>query len=233
MDPFKEAILSVIPILRAYAMSTTKNMDHADDLVQETILRAWSNKDKFEIGTNMAAWLFTILQNLYRSEYRKRRREIEDADGVYAAGLVFLPEQDGNVEMAEFREALLRLPQEQREALILVGASGFSYEEAAGILGIAIGTVKSRVNRAREAVAEILANGVSLRRPPPEPPPPPKEPQFAPRKKKERITKCIICGVTVNAKGLCSMHYWRLVNHGDPLAPVRKTHRSVHCEMAP
>ena len=125
------------------------NVDRADDLVQETLLRALANIDSFQPGTNMSAWLFTILRNLFRSEYRKRRREVEDTDGSYAETLKSHPEQQGRVEFEEFRAALAKLPPDQREALILVGASGFSYEEAAAICECAVGTIKSRVNRAR------------------------------------------------------------------------------------
>jgi RNA polymerase sigma-70 factor, ECF subfamily len=101
--------------------------------------------------------LFTILRNLFRSEYRKRRREVEDADGRYAETLKSHPEQTGRVEFSEFRAALGKLPSDQREALILVGASGFSYEDAATICGCAVGTIKSRVNRARTRLADLLA----------------------------------------------------------------------------
>jgi RNA polymerase sigma-70 factor (ECF subfamily) len=125
--------------------------------VQEALLRALANIHSFQPGTNMSAWLFTILRNHFRSEYRKRRREVEDADGHYAESLTSHPEQHGQLELSEFRTALNKLPDEQREALILVGASGFSYEEAAEICGCAIGTVKSRVNRARTRLAELMA----------------------------------------------------------------------------
>jgi RNA polymerase sigma-70 factor (ECF subfamily) len=129
------------------------NPDRADDLVQETLLRALANVNSFEPGTNMSAWLFTILRNLFRSEYRKRRREVEDADGSYAQSLTSLPNQSSHLELDEFRKALELLPTDQRESLILVGASGFSYEEAAQICGCAVGTIKSRVNRARSRLA--------------------------------------------------------------------------------
>ena len=129
----------------------------ADDLVQETLLRALAHIDSFEPGTNMPAWLFTILRNLFRSEYRKRRREVEDAEGRYAETLKSHPEQTGRVEFEEFRAALAKLPADQREALILVGASGFSYDDAAAICGCAVGTIKSRVNRARTRLADLLA----------------------------------------------------------------------------
>src|SRR4030088_1622853 len=152
-----EAMLGAVPSLRAFAISLSGNVDRADDLVQETLLRALSNINSFEPGTNMPAWLFTILRNLFRSEYRKRRREVEDADGRYAETLKSHPEQHGRVEFEEFRGALAKLPADQREALILVGASGFSYEEAAAICDCAVGTIKSRVNRARTRLAEQLS----------------------------------------------------------------------------
>jgi RNA polymerase sigma-70 factor (ECF subfamily) len=120
-------------------------------------MRAIANIDSFQPGTNMSAWLFTILRNLFRSEYRKRRREVEDADGSYADTLKSQPEQSGRLEFNEFRVALDKLPPDQREALILVGASGFSYEEAAAICECAVGTIKSRVNRARTRLADLLS----------------------------------------------------------------------------
>src|ERR671937_2918500 len=153
----KEGLLAAVPSLRAFAISLSGNVDRADDLVQETVLRALANIDSFEPGTNMSAWLFTILRNLFRSEYRKRRREVEDTDGTYAESLKSQPEQEARVEFMEFRAALAKLPADQREALILVGASGFSYEETAEICGCAVGTVKSRVNRARVKLAELLS----------------------------------------------------------------------------
>ena len=153
----REAMLAAVPSLRAFAISLSGNVDRADDLVQEALLRAWANLDSFEPGTNMSAWLFTILRNLFRSEYRKRRREVEDADGSYAATLTSQPEQHSRIEYAELRGALGKLPDDQREALILVGASGFSYEEAATICGCAVGTIKSRVNRARHRLAELMS----------------------------------------------------------------------------
>jgi RNA polymerase sigma-70 factor, ECF subfamily len=153
----REGILATIPSLRAFAISLSGNVDRADDLVQETLLRALANIDSFEPGTNLPAWLFTILRNLFRSEYRKRRREVEDSDGRFAETLKTHPEQNSHVEFQEFQQALAKLPPDQREALILIGASGFSYEETAEICGCAVGTVKSRVNRARVKLAELLA----------------------------------------------------------------------------
>lgn len=153
----RDAMLSAVPSLRAFAISLCGNVDRADDLVQETLLRAWANIHSFEPGTNMSAWLFTILRNLFRSEYRKRRREVADGDGAYAESMKTQPEQSSRVEFEEFRTALNKLPTDQREALILVGASGFSYEEAAEICGCAVGTIKSRVNRARTRLAELMS----------------------------------------------------------------------------
>jgi RNA polymerase sigma-70 factor (ECF subfamily) len=156
-DQTRDSILAAIPNLRAFAISLSGNVDRADDLVQETILRALANIDSFRPGTNMPAWLFTILRNLFRSEYRKRRREVEDATGMYAESMKSQPEQASRLEFEELRTALAQLPDDQREAVILVGASGFSYEEAAAICGCAVGTIKSRVNRARNRLAELMS----------------------------------------------------------------------------
>jgi RNA polymerase sigma-70 factor (ECF subfamily) len=156
-ESVRQAVLNAVPSLRAFAISLCGNVDRADDLVQETLLRALANINSFQPGTNMSAWLFTILRNHFRSEYRKRRREVEDADGSYAETLKSHPEQHGRMEMSEFKTALAQLPSDQREALVLVGASGFSYEEAANICGCAVGTIKSRVNRARTRLAELMA----------------------------------------------------------------------------
>jgi RNA polymerase sigma-70 factor, ECF subfamily len=151
-----DEIVEVIPNLRAFARSLVSNPAQADDLVQGALARALANLDKFETGTNLRAWMFTILRNLYYSELRKRRREVEDIDGGYAATLASQPNQIPALELKDFREALATLPAEQREALILIGASGFSYEDAARICGCAIGTMKSRVNRGRNRLAELL-----------------------------------------------------------------------------
>ena len=156
-DSLRDDILASVPSLRAFAISLSGNGDRADDLVQETLLRALANIDSFQPGSNLPAWLFTILRNLFRSEYRKRRREVEDTDGTYAESLKSHPEQHSRVEFDEFRAALGKLPPDQREALILVGASGFSYEEAAAICDCAVGTIKSRVNRARTRLSDLLS----------------------------------------------------------------------------
>ena len=153
----RDAMLAAVPSLRAFAISLSGNIDRADDLVQETLLRAIANIDSFQPGTNMSAWMFTILRNQFLTTYRKRRREVEDTDGSYAESLKSHPEQSSRLEFQEFRTALGKLPPDQREALILVGASGFSYEEAASICDCAVGTIKSRVNRARTRLADLLS----------------------------------------------------------------------------
>ena len=119
-------------------------------------MKAWAKFDTFQEGTNLRAWLFTILRNEFYSQVRKRGREVEDAEGTYAARLASQPAQGGHMDMRDFREALSELPADQREALILVGASGFSYEEAAEICECAVGTIKSRVSRARTRLTELL-----------------------------------------------------------------------------
>ena len=151
-----EQIVEVIPNLRAFARSLASNPAQADDLVQGALTRALGNLDKFEAGTNLRAWMFTILRNLFYSELRKRRREVEDGDGGYAAMLSSQPNQVAALELKDFRKALAKLPPEQREALILIGASGFSYEDAARICDCAVGTMKSRVNRGRNRLADLL-----------------------------------------------------------------------------
>jgi RNA polymerase sigma-70 factor (ECF subfamily) len=157
----KADLLGAIPNLRAFAVSLCGNPDRADDLVQETLVKAWSNLGSFVEGTNMPAWLFTILRNIYYSEYRKRRREVSDSEGTIAARLATAPAQNGHMDFLDFREALQKLPADQREALVLIGASGMSYEEAAGICNCAVGTMKSRVNRARNRLIELLSIGSS------------------------------------------------------------------------
>ena len=157
LDPaMQNQVLGAVPSLRAFAISLCGNIDRADDLVQETLLRALTYIDLFEPGTNLLAWLITILRNIYLSEYRKRRREMEDVDQRYAGTLKSHPEQTGRIEFEELRQGLAKLPAEQREALILVGASGFSYDEAGAICGCPAGTVKSRVSRARARLADLL-----------------------------------------------------------------------------
>ena len=157
-DPaFMAALMEAVPHLRAFALSRTRNVDRAEDLVQETILKAWDKRASFEPGTHLIAWLFTILRNQHYSEHRKLRREVEDVDGIYAAGLVAMPEQVGRLEIQDLSVALNKLSPEHREAILLVGVQGLSYEDAAGAMGVAVGTAKSRVNRARKHLAEFLS----------------------------------------------------------------------------
>ena len=156
---FKDGLIREIPSLRAFAASLSGSMQLADDLVQDTLLKAWSNAEKFEPGTSLRAWLFTILRNTYYSLYRKRGREVQDSEGTYAERMATQGNQESHLDLADFRKALAKLPEEQREVLIMVGATGLSYEEAAEICGVAIGTIKSRVNRARTKLAELLSIG--------------------------------------------------------------------------
>jgi RNA polymerase sigma-70 factor (ECF subfamily) len=154
-DP-KNELVEHLPALRAFALSLTRNGATADDMVQDTVVKAWSNIDKFAAGTNMRAWLFTILRNTYYSSRRKLKREVADVDGTFTASLAVKPDHDGRMQLTDFKKAFETLPDEQREALILVGASGFSYEEAAEMCGVAVGTIKSRANRARARLTELL-----------------------------------------------------------------------------
>lgn len=155
----RQLLVDAIPNLRAFALSLTGDPSLAADLVQETLLKAWSHRDSFKEGTNLKAWLLTILRNTYFSGLRKSRREVQDVEGAAAANLVSAPEQLGHLDFEDFRLAMQQLSADQREALILVGAEGFTYEEAAAITGCAIGTVKSRVNRARLRLAELMSVG--------------------------------------------------------------------------
>jgi RNA polymerase sigma-70 factor, ECF subfamily len=154
-DP-KDEIVTHLKPMRAFALSLTRDISRADDLVQDTVVKAWTNIDKFQPGTNMRAWLFTILRNTFYSERRKARREVSDSEGVLTEQIAEKPSHDGRLALADFRRAFEKLPDEQREALILVGAEGFSYEDAAGMCGCAVGTIKSRANRGRRKLAEIL-----------------------------------------------------------------------------
>lgn len=153
---WRDDVVSLIPALRAFAWSLSHNGSDADDLVQDTLIKAWSNRDRFEPGTNLRAWLFTILRNTYYTNLLRRRREVRDETGEYADTLTTPPTQDWSVAMRALQAALQQLPDEHREALILVGAAGLSYEEAAEICGCALGTIKSRVNRARARLLKIM-----------------------------------------------------------------------------
>ena len=153
---WRNSVVALIPALRAFAWSLSHNASDADDLVQDTLIKAWTHRDKFEPGTNLRAWLFTILRNTYYTAAVRRRREVRDEAGKYAATLSTGPTQDWSMAMRSLQAALALLPDEHREALILVGAAGLTYEEAAEVCGCALGTIKSRVNRARNRLLKLM-----------------------------------------------------------------------------
>ncbi len=155
-ESFRSEIIAMTPRLYNFAMSLTKNPSAADDLVQDTFLRAWRSRARFTVGTNLGAWLFTIMRNAFYSRHRKEVREIADSDGDYADRLAAAPEQSGHVDLLDAQTALTKLPLPMRQALILVAIENLSYEEAATVMNCRIGTVKSRVWRAREQLAQIL-----------------------------------------------------------------------------
>jgi RNA polymerase sigma-70 factor (ECF subfamily) len=152
-----EELLEHTSHLRAFAISLCGDKDYGDDLVQETLTKAIANIDSFKPGTNMRSWLFTILRNTYFTQLRRARHEVRDADGAMAASLSSQPPQEPHLDFQDFERALALLNEEQREALILIGAAGFSYDEAAEIAGCSSGTVKSRVNRARTKLSQMLS----------------------------------------------------------------------------
>ena len=153
---WRDQVVAMIPALRAFAWSVSRNGSDADDLVQDTLIKAWSHRDKFEPGTNLRAWLFTILRNSYSTAVVRRRREVRDEDDQHAKSLASAPTQEWGLTMRALKAALNQLPVEHREALVLVGAAGLSYEEAAEICGCALGTIKSRVNRARNRLLKLM-----------------------------------------------------------------------------
>jgi RNA polymerase sigma-70 factor (ECF subfamily) len=161
---FKRDLTGVVPHLRAFARGLCGRPDLADDLVQETLLKAWAAQDRFEPGTSMRAWTFVILRNAYLTDMRRNRFRGEYDEGVAERILTAPAGQEEPIHLSDLHRALLTLPAERREALLLVGAGGFSYEEAAAICGCAVGTIKSRVGRARAALSEMLANGAIPRR---------------------------------------------------------------------
>jgi RNA polymerase sigma-70 factor (ECF subfamily) len=154
---FREQLIGIIPSLRAFALSLCGTRDMADDLVQEALTKAWASQDSYHPGTNFKAWIFTILRNHYFSQRRKAGREISDLDGAMLDTAAVQPEQEGRFDLTELTKALNLLPAEQREAIILVTAEGLSYEEAAQICGCAVGTIKSRINRARKKLGEAMS----------------------------------------------------------------------------
>ena len=161
---FKRELTAVIPHLRAFARGLCGRPDLADDLVQETLLKAWAAQDRFEPGTSMRAWTFVILRNAYLTDMRRNRFRADYDEVVAERILVAPPGQEAPLHLSDMHRALLTLPPERREALLLVGAGGFSYEEAAQICQCAVGTIKSRVGRARAALAQMIESGQLPRR---------------------------------------------------------------------
>ncbi|WP_298469489.1 sigma-70 family RNA polymerase sigma factor [uncultured Erythrobacter sp.] len=156
---FKRELTEVVPHLRAFARGLCGRPDMADDLVQEALLKAWAAQDRFEPGTSMRAWTFVILRNAYLTDMRRNRFRGEYDEGVAERILTAPAGQEEPIHLSDMHRALLTLPPERREALLLVGAGGFSYEEAAQICGCAVGTIKSRVGRARATLNSMLAEG--------------------------------------------------------------------------
>ena len=161
---FKRELTEVVPHLRAFARGLCGRPDMADDLVQEALLKAWAAQDRFEPGTSMRAWTFVILRNAYLTDMRRNRFRGEYDETVAERILTAPAGQEEPIHLSDMHRALLTLPPERREALLLVGAGGFSYEEAAEICGCAVGTIKSRVGRARAALSEMLEEGQVPRR---------------------------------------------------------------------
>jgi RNA polymerase sigma-70 factor (ECF subfamily) len=161
-DRFEEELLAAVPFMRAFGRTLTGDAEQAEDLAQETVLQAWRCRGQFRPGTNLRAWLSTILRNRFYSSQRRRKwRADYDADSIERT-LMAPDDPSANVELEDVRRALSLLPDFQREALILVGAGGLSYEEVSQIMGCPVGTVKSRVRRARDELQEILFDGRRL-----------------------------------------------------------------------
>lgn len=156
---FKRELTEVVPHLRAFARGLCGRPDMADDLVQEALLKAWAAQERFEPGTSMRAWTFVILRNAYLTDMRRNRFRGEYDETVAERILTAPAGQEEPIHLSDLHRALLTLPPERREALLLVGAGGFSYEEAANICGCAVGTIKSRVGRARAALSSMMEDG--------------------------------------------------------------------------
>jgi len=154
-DPYWSSVTALIPQLRGYAIALTRSSTEADDLVQEALTRAWRFREGFD-GANLKAWLFKILRNCFHTEIASRKGVVQDVDGRFAAQLVHGPEQDWYMEYRDLLEAIARLTPLCREALLLVAASGLSYEEAGHVAGCPVGTMKSRVNRARAQLLVLM-----------------------------------------------------------------------------
>ena len=158
-EAFKRELVKLIPHLRAFARTLAGDPASADDLAQDAMMKAWDARSSFQMGTNMKAWTFMILRNQFYSEKRRSWRQTQLDQEAAERTLVAVDDPEAPVALDELRQALTTLPEEQREALILVGAGGFAYEEAAKICNCAVGTVKSRVSRARRAVQALLEQG--------------------------------------------------------------------------
>lgn len=158
---FRVALVELLPHLRAFARGLCGQTEKADDLVQDAVMRAWSSRAAFKPGTNLKAWVFTIARNHFLNELRRSRRESQLEEGQAETMLVARPSQEDGLHMSDLQRALDRLPPERREALLLVGASGFSYEEAAQVCGVAVGTMKSRIARGRAQLGNLLEPGAA------------------------------------------------------------------------
>jgi len=159
--PFHLLLPQQAPVLRRRALKLTSNRHRADDLVQDTLLKAWASRDSYSPDTRLRAWLFTILRNTFYSDLRKRRREVEDADGALALSVVQEPCQEHKLALNELMAAMGQLAPSQREALVLMGAYGYSQLEAAKASGCSVGTIKSRVSRSRTVLTQLLAGPVT------------------------------------------------------------------------
>jgi RNA polymerase sigma factor (sigma-70 family) len=153
----KREIAALIPALRAFARTLVRNPYDADDLVQETLVKGIANSHRFQPGTSLKSWLFTILRNTFYTNIKITNREHPGAAGCISETCILLPGQEWSIRGLELKEALERLPDDQREVLVMIGVLGISYEEAAVICGCAVGTIKSRLNRARNRMLGYLA----------------------------------------------------------------------------
>ena len=161
-DTFRDAIIALIPALRIQAATRVRSRSEADDLVQETLTRAWCYRGSFQEGSNLKAWLCKIMQNCFYHDLSRQRDTVADVEGRWAATLSVAPSQEWRLQYNDMLSALDHLPPDARAALVLIGASGCSYEEAAELANCPVGTLKSRVNRAREKLASLIDNRVDI-----------------------------------------------------------------------
>jgi RNA polymerase sigma-70 factor (ECF subfamily) len=164
---FRDQLVAIIPSLRAFARGLCGNRDMADDMVQDAMTRAWAARQSYAAGSNFRAWMFMILRNHYYTTLRKNARMVSWDPEVAERVLVAGPTQQDGLNVQDVQAALQKLPAEQREVLMLIGANGVSYEEAADIMGCAIGTIKSRLARGRVALAALI-DGPSMDNEPPQ-----------------------------------------------------------------